>query len=224
MLPAFAWTPPAHPDRVQRAALALALGRQLVSETETEQWLCDGFRVPDEAWGRFRDPKVVEDYSVADTLSVGSSVTSNFWVVPVENVEPVLAALDACVIKALPQGLDPQLDDSAALGVWRHPGSAQALVGCVAFGDWAAELDSHFDGQAILDSAKPVLFGGNDNGVHNLLEAFDDEGEPVEPATLELLWATVHPDLREQTWEDWNENAGTALGQWRPNPSRKPVP
>lgn len=224
MLPAFAWTPPAHPDSVQRAALALALGQQLVSETETEQWLCDGFRVPDEAWGRFRDPKAVEDYSVADTLSVGSSVTSNFWVVPVENVEPVLAALDACVIKALPQGLDPQPDDSAALGVWRHPGSAQALVGCVAFGDWAAELDSHFDGQEILASATPVLFGGNDNGVHNLLETFEDDGEEVESETLELLWAVVHPDIREQTWEDWKQTAETALGPWKPSASRKPVP
>lgn len=224
MLPAFAWAHPILPDSAQRAALALALGRQLVSETESEQWLCDGFRVPDEAWGRFREPKAVEDYSVADTLSVGSSVTSNFWVVPVENVERVLAALDSCVLKALPQGLAPSTDDSAALCVWRHPGSVQTLVGCIAFGDWAAELDSHFGGQTNLEAATPVLFGGNDNGVHNLLEALEDDGEEAEPSTLELLWAAVHPDLREQTWEDWKETAGTALGQWKPNASRKPVP
>lgn len=226
-IPSFVWNESYLPSLEQRQALSQALAAQMASETDNGGYLCDGFRVPDEAVLRLRDMEGCADYEPGLILAAGSSLTSDFWMVALDDVEEFLAELDDAVIKILPNGYCADLEDSGVLGVWRHPGSAHALVGSIASGDWAADfagIAEEESGHPVWQRGVPLLFGGNDNGPHNLLDSLRDKGSVLPGSDLDLLASAVHPRVIGETLGVWLKGSPSVLNGWRPSRPRTPRP
>jgi hypothetical protein len=226
-LPPFVWDEPSLPTLKQRQALSGALATQLASETDNESYLCDGFRVPDEAVLRLRDLDGIEGYEPGLILAPGSSVTSDFWLVALDDVEEFLAELDAAAVGTLPNGYCIDVEDSVVLGVWRHPESTRALVGSIGAGDWAADfadIAQEDSGHPVWKRVVPLLFGGNDNGPHSLLDTLKADGAVLPPEDAALLWGAVHPDVAGDVLATWVEKCPSVLDGWRPSRPRKPRP
>ena len=217
-------TSSAFPDASARQEAAHAVATALVGSSDG---LCDGFRAPDEAVVRLRC-SAGEAPSLIDHMGGGSSITSAFFLVPVEDAEAMLQSIDGAAQKAMPQGFNPEDLDGALVGAWTHPGSPLVLVGCLASGDWGASLPKTLDEAQALDEThgqswdrvKGVLFPGNDNGPHNLLESSDDEGVELEASTLDLLYAAITPALAKETLAIWREDYEDVLGEWK-GPKRR---
>lgn len=213
-------TTPGFPSQIDREVAARTLAQMIECDDEDGEGICDGFRSPDQAIVRKRDASADADYPVGDIFGLGSSITSNFWLVPLAELEQVLEAVDQAVLAAFPKGLNNSGEDAAITAVWLDGCAPVALVGCLGFGDWAAAFDKALHKQAYdWDRATWLAFGGNDNGPHSLLESCQDEDRQLPSTTLDLLFKSIVPSQTQSALEVWIEECPTVLAGWSPKNS-----
>jgi hypothetical protein len=140
------------------------------------------------------------------------------------------------VLQAFPQGCNPEDGDGAITGVWIHPGSDVALVGCIASGDWAASLDETLNEATAYDWERStwLAFGGNDNGPHNLLDESADDDEFADedgyqckilpPSLLDTLYGATLPKMATEALEVWQATRSGVLNGWKPKTRNGPRP
>lgn len=218
------WTTTGFPTKAHRQVSARVLAQVIDLEPDNEG-ICDGFRSPDEVIARKRDSIADPSYEFGDVFGLGSSVTSNFWLVPLPDLEQALETVDKAVLAALPAGLNPVGGDACLTGVWLDDAAPDALVGCIASGDWAATLDAHFHeaGAYDWDRATWLAFGGADNGPQMLLEACSDEGKTLPSSTLDLLYGSVVQSIANEVAGQWQEDHPDVLAGWSPTSRAAPV-
>ena len=206
-----------HQDAEARREHARTLGRYEPTAQDVERWapaadylmreVCDGFRVPDQTVLVARDDS--DPVGSSFLVDGGSSMTTNFWFGEPKACEEFLDTLIESSQRLLPTaGLNPQAHDRVLIGLWETPATGKCLVATLASGDWAAEEDGGVYEAADTLGLVQVAFGGNDNGVHNLLDegiledAEDDEAADIIETTRLASGAGAWEDLKGILEED----------------------
>ena len=194
------------PDQTQRQALAAAL----LDDPHADNGVCDRFRVPDQAVIRLVAPDKVLGFrgSILEPFAGGSSVCSNFWLVPNDNLDGLVQALDQATQRALAGETDPEEWDGVLIGVWAHPGCTQSLVACIGSGDWASEFEEGISYP--LDQLMWLACGGNDNSPHNLLDRWP-RGTPLGLDVRELLMSAITDEERTSAVASWQDHHPSLL-------------
>ena len=166
--------------------------------------VCDGFRAPDEAIVLYRDEKEFAECAIDPGVAfvAGSSLSSSFFLIDNAEVELFLEHVHETCVDAIAEGEEEV--DAALLGVWRVPEwEGQALVGLLALGDWASDLDCDLLEDADVEGQQ-ILFSGNDNSPYDL---FEDMELGLEAQARPAFADVVVERLRDQVVKHWETRA-----------------
>jgi hypothetical protein len=139
----------------------------------------------------------VPSASAAELIqNISSSLTTTFWVGPVAAAEAAMEQWAKDCFAALDEGLCPEDEDAAFLGLWQHPSKDLVMLAVLGSGDWAADLEETLSPQG--KDLVQLAFSGNDNEPIGFLPDFITDNPDLDPAQVYDIAETVLLTVNEE--------------------------